>query len=330
MSARARIVLIVAALALTVGAAVAGITAATSSDPIAAAPQAPKARPGAPPLSLDLGVRVDREALDLREALRLYEAGKRADAEKLFARHDSLEARIGESFSRWPDDTVARLTQLSGLHPKSAAVQLNLGIAQFWAGEDGAKAAWQSAADLEPDTAYAVTAGNLLHPNFARNLPIFVPVAEAPAAVSKLQPAMQFAALERRARAGSVADRLFYGVALQRLGRQLSAERVYAEAARMAPNDPEARVAAAVGLFDKAQPALAFSRLGPLSRTFPEGCHGSLPSRVAAALVGTGQGGAPPTSPRAVGRPGLASRRRGQALPGRVARGRHLSSWRIF
>ena len=39
---------------------------------------------------------------------------------------------------------------------------------------------------------------------------------------------------------------------------------------RLAPNDPEARVAAAVGLFDKAQPARAFSQLGPLTRTFPK------------------------------------------------------------
>jgi hypothetical protein len=33
--------------------------------------------------------------------------------------------------------------------------------------------------------------------------------------------------------------------------------------------DAEARVAAAVGLFDKDRPALAFSRLGPLVRVFP-------------------------------------------------------------
>lgn len=270
MSARTRTILVVTTLALVVGAAVAGITAATSSDPAGVAAEGPKMRPGAPPLSLDLGVRVDREAVDLREGLRLYEAGKRGAAEKLFARHDSLEARIGESFSGWPDGTVARLTQLSGLHPRSAAVQLNLGIAQFWAGEGGSKEAWQAAADLEPDTAYALTAGNLLHPDFARNLPIFVPVAEVPAAIRRLPPPAQFAALERRARNGTVADRLFYGVALQRLGRQRSAERVYAEAARLAPIDAEARVAAAVGLFDKAQPVRAFSRLGPLSRSFPK------------------------------------------------------------
>src|SRR5919197_1221772 len=43
----------------------------------------------------------------------------------------------------------------------------------------------------------------------------------------------------------------------------------FAAAAALAPREPEARVAAAVGLFDKERPALAFSRLGPLSKTFP-------------------------------------------------------------
>jgi tetratricopeptide (TPR) repeat protein len=262
--------LLVTAAALVAAAAVVGITAATSGSPTGTVAAGPQARPGTPPLSLDLGVRADREAQDLREAVRLYEAGERATAEKLFARHDSLEARIGESFSRWPDGTLSRLTQLSGLHPRSAAVQLNLGIARFWAGEGGAEDAWQAASSLEPDTAYAVTAGNLLYPEFARNLPVFVPSESVPSSVANLSPAAQLALLERRARKGATLDRLFYGVALQRLGRQRSAAKVYAEAARDAPEDPEAQVAAAVALFDKAQPARAFSRLGPLGRTFPE------------------------------------------------------------
>jgi tetratricopeptide (TPR) repeat protein len=269
MSARSRVGLVVAGVALVAGAAVVGITAVTSDDPPSAVAAEPTTRPGAPPLSLDLGVRVDREARDIREGVRLYEAGRRTEAAPLFARHDSLEARIGELFSRWPDGTVSRLTQLSGLHPRSAAIQLNLGIARFWAGEDGAKAAWESAAELEPDTVYAVTAGNLLHPEFARNLPIFVPTAPLPASIRRLEPPAQFRALARRARAGSSTDRLLYGVALQRLGRQVSAERVFSQAAARAPDDPQARVAAAVGLFDKAQPAKAFSRLGPLTKTFP-------------------------------------------------------------
>lgn len=270
MTARKRTTLVVVSLALVVGGAVAGITAASSSEPTGAVPQRPTLRAGNPPLSLDLGVRVDPEARDLRAALRLYEAGRKVEAGEQFGRRDSLEARIGRAVSDWPDETVARLTQLSGLHPKSAAVQLNLGIARYWAGEAGAKEAWQSAAELEPDTAYAVTAGNLLHPEFARNLPLFVLAANLPPAISKLPAPAQFAALERRARNGTVEDRLFYGVALQRLGRQLSAQRVFAEAARLDPTNPEARVAAAVGRFDKARPVKAFSRLGPLSRTFPK------------------------------------------------------------
>ena len=270
MSARTRTIVVVTVLALAVGAAVAGVTAATSSSPSGAAAQGPKVRAGAPPLSLDFGVRVDPEAVDLRKAMQLYDAGKRSEAGALFARHDSLEARVGSSFSRWPDGTVNELTQLSGLHPKSAAVQLNLGIARYWAGEGGAEDAWKSAAALEPDTPYAVTAGNLLHPDFARNLPIFVPTKGVPASISGLPAPAQLALLERRARSGGTADLLLYGVALQRLGRQRSAERVYAEAARRAPTDAGARVAAAVGLFDKARPAQAFSHLGPLSRTFPK------------------------------------------------------------
>jgi len=270
VSARTRTFTVVAALAIVVGGAVAGITAATSSDPAGAAANAPQARPGLPPLSLDLGVRTDAEAVDLREGLRLYDAGKPDEARTLFARHDSLEARVGEALTTWPDGTLARLTQLAGLHPNSAAVQLNLGIARYWAGEAGAEDAWKSAAELEPDTAYAVTAGNLLHRDFARNLPIFVPTSDVSPVVAALPAPAQLAALERRAKQGSLTDQLYYGVALQRLGRQLSAEQAYARAARLHPDDPEARVAAAVALFDKARPVRAFSRLGPLTRTFPK------------------------------------------------------------
>jgi len=64
---------VVAALAVVVGGAVAGITAATSDTPSGVAAVGPPVRDGAPPLSLDLGVRTDAEAVDLREAQRLYE-----------------------------------------------------------------------------------------------------------------------------------------------------------------------------------------------------------------------------------------------------------------
>jgi tetratricopeptide (TPR) repeat protein len=63
--------------------------------------------------------------------------------------------------------------------------------------------------------------------------------------------------------------RLHYGLALQRLGRPVSARRAYEEAALRYPNDVEALVAAAVGRFAKERPEAAFSRLGPLSKRFP-------------------------------------------------------------
>jgi len=62
---------------------------------------------------------------------------------------------------------------------------------------------------------------------------------------------------------------LVRGIAFQAALRPVSAEQEFAAAARAAPKDPEAQVAAAVGLFDKDRPALAFSRLGPLVRRFP-------------------------------------------------------------
>ena len=58
-------------------------------------------------------------------------------------------------------------------------------------------------------------------------------------------------------------EKLLYGAALLRLGRTVSAEREFAAAAALAPHDADAQVAAAVGRFDKANPSLAFSRLGP-------------------------------------------------------------------
>lgn len=248
---------------------VVGITAASSDRPATAVATGTTQRAGAPPLSIDLGVRTDPEASDLRRALVLYEQDERPGAADLFDKHNSLEARVGQAFARWPEATVARLTQLAGLHPKSAVVQLNLGIALFWVGEDGSKAAWRSAVELEPDTAYAVTAGNLLYPDFARNLPIFLPALDVPADIRSLSPPAQLRTLEQRARDRDRIGTLLYGVALQRLGRQRSAELVFASLARRRPADAEAQVAAAVARFDKADPAKAFSRLGPLAQRFP-------------------------------------------------------------
>lgn len=263
---------IVAAVAAAAAGLVVGITAVSGDRPPAATVAATTQRSGPPPLSLDLGVRTDREAIDLRNALQLYGRERLGRAATLFRKYESLEARVGLAYAAWPTGTVSRLTQLAGLHPRSAVVQLNLGTALYWSRRAGSEAAWRSAAELEPDTAYAVTAGDLLYPEYAPKLPIFVPAERPPAGVVALQgkPARQLALLERAARGDTVRDILYYGVALQGLRKQRSAERAYARAARIAPDNAEAQVAAAVGRFDKAQPAAAFSRLGPLTRRFPK------------------------------------------------------------
>jgi len=264
----ARVVALTAAAAVAAVAVVVGVVALQTS-PVEGAAPAPKARKGAPPLTLELGVRADPQAMALRRAERLYAAGKRDAAGRAFARIDSVEARVGQAFASWPDGTVDRMNRLAGLHAQDAVVQLNLGVALAWAGLAGAQEAWRAAAASDPDSAYAVVAGNLLHPGYAKGLPVFVTTAPLPAGLAGLSPSQQLAALRRGAER-TVAGKLLYGVALQRLGMQRSAERVYSEAAREAPGDVEAQVAAAVGRFDKARPADAFSRLGPLTRRFPD------------------------------------------------------------
>jgi tetratricopeptide (TPR) repeat protein len=225
-------------------------------------------RPGRPPLSLSLGFRDDPEARDLARGSSLYARGDFAAAAELFEKHDSLEAKVSLALASWPEG-YDRLEQLAKLYPKSALVQVHLGLARLWAARGDPVAAWQAVGESEPDSPYAVLAGNLLFPRLPRGLPVFVPSFSAPAEVAKLPPARQLAALKARAERGGVRDLLLYGVGLQRVGRPVSARDAFNRAARKAPGDPEASVAVAVGRFDKARPADAFGRLGPLTRRFP-------------------------------------------------------------
>jgi Flp pilus assembly protein TadD len=130
-------------------------------------------------------------------------------------------------------------------------------------------AAWRGVIDAAPDTPYAIVAGNLLNPQLPRGLPAFIPSFSAPVAITRLPPARQLAALSRAAAKGGVREQLLYGVGLQRVGRPVSASRVFTLAARRSPGDVEAQVADAVGRFDKDAPELAFGMLGPLTRTYP-------------------------------------------------------------
>ena len=274
MSARRRIALLVGAVAVAAVAVVA--VAVVSSDGGSTAPETtatPGLRPGRPPLSLSLGFRTDAEARDLAKAQALYTRGDATEAAALFARHDSLEAKVGLALARWPDDSLARLEQLAKLYPGLAVVQLHLGLARLWSNEGDPVAAWRAALEAEPDTPYAIVAGNLLHPDLPRGLPAFIPSFGAPASVTRLPPARQLAALQAAAEHGGLREQLLYGVGLQRVGRPVSAERVFDRAARRFPNAVEAQVARAIGQFDKDAPERAFGLLGPLSAT-----HGDDPS----------------------------------------------------
>jgi hypothetical protein len=240
----------------------------SSGDSATTSAPEPELREGRPPLSFALGFRSDPEARDLARGAALYQRGDQTAAAALFAKHDSIEAKVGSALASWPEGSLDRLEQLAKLYPELAVTQLHLGLARLWANQGDPVAAWRATIEAEPDTPYAIVAGNLLHPQLPRGLPAFIPSFAATSEITRLQPARQLEALRRAAERGGVRERLLYGVGLQRVGRPVSAARVFAAAARDAPTDVDARVADAVGRFDKDAPERAFGRLGPLTRTF--------------------------------------------------------------
>jgi tetratricopeptide (TPR) repeat protein len=269
MSPRARVSLIVAAVAV----AAAGITIAATTLTATDLPDETVGKPrrGVPPLVLDLGVRTDTEAKALRRAAAHYERRRRREAARIFDRYSSVEARVGAALAAWPEG-FEQLQELASDTRDSGAAQLALGLGQFWRGEHAeAESSWRRAKLAEPDSLYAVRAGDFLHPELpVPGLPTFVPSFPSPPALKRLSPPEQYAFLRRRAaRGGHTRDHLLFGAALQRLGRPVSARHEFARAAALSPNDPDARTAVAVGHFDKDRPAHAFSRLGPLTRRFP-------------------------------------------------------------
>ena len=265
MTSRARLYAIVAACAVAAAALTVGTTLATRTP----TPKRPAGQAGSPPLVLDLGVRTDREAVALRRAAALYDAGKKARAGRVFDRYGSVDARVGAALAAWPAG-FARLAALARDHPGSAVAQLHYGLGLYWRGDlPAARTAWRAARTAQPDTPYAIRAEDLLYPRFPRGLPTFVPSFPTPTALDRLAPPGQLAYLRRLAATGGERGRLLYGAALQRLGRRISALREFEAAAAIAARDPEPLVAAAVARFDKADPSTTFSRLGPLARRYP-------------------------------------------------------------
>lgn len=268
MSPRTRIRLIVGGLALVAAAVVAGVALIGRGD----------GSPGEKPPVLELSVLLgdDSEAQALRAAERAYDSGETEDARAQFAallrdHPDSLEAAVGAAVSAWPDGTLERLRELEASHPESALVHLHLGLALYAEGQqDEAAAEWRKAVEVEPDSQPAVRAGDVLHPDMAPGLPSFFTALEPPAGLSGKSAQEQLDELEAAARRGGADEWILYGTALQRVGKPVSARAAFDRALELAPDRLDAKVAAAVGRFDKDDPSAAFSRLGPLARDNPD------------------------------------------------------------
>jgi predicted Zn-dependent protease len=150
-------------------------------------------------------------------------------------------------FLAQPPKTAAQsLEPLALRNPKDPVVQFNFGTVLFCAGYIAdAEQAFRAAKSGGYDTFYEIQADAVLHPQFFdQGHPIFEPQGRDPL--------------------------LLQGVLLQRRGKQHSAEKLYARAARLHPDDDEAQVAAAVGRFDEDNLSASFSRLGPLVKRFPK------------------------------------------------------------
>ncbi len=268
MSPRTRIRLIVGGLALVAAAVVAGVALIGRGD----------GSPGEKPPVLELSVLLgdDSEAQALRAAERSYDSGRTDDARAQFAallrdHPESLEAAVGAAVSAWPDGTLERLRELEASHPDSALVHLHLGLALYAEGQqDEAAAEWREAVEVEPDSQSAVRAGDVLHPDMAPGLPSFFTTLEPPPGLTGKSPQEQLDELEAAARGGGADQWILYGTALQRVGKPISARAAFDRALELAPDRLDAKVAAAVGRFDKDDPSAAFSRLGPLARDNPD------------------------------------------------------------
>jgi predicted Zn-dependent protease len=268
MTARARVFTIVAVAASLAVAGTVGITLLqTRGESTTAAGSVTKPRKGRPPVFLEFGVRGDRQAQELSRAAALLNSGKAPQAAAIFGRYHSLQAEIGAAFAGWPDGGLDKLKQLVAEHPESPSAQFNLGMAYLWSGRIAdAQNMWERVAARYPDSPESVEVENALYPKYVVGPPPIVTTVTEPSASSR---AAQLRLLSQAATRPDATAKLRYGLALWQLWRRVSAERQFIAAAKLAPNNPVARTAAAVGAFRKAAPARAFGRLGPLTAEFP-------------------------------------------------------------
>lgn len=155
-------------------------------------------------------------------------------------------AAVRKAFTKSPDAAARELEGLANEHPKDAVVQFNEATALLCAGfVNEASQGYRRAKKAGRNTYYEVKADNFLHPQY----------------FDQGYPPLQYQGNDPLLIEGQVAQRLYH---------QHTAERLWAKAARLHPNDPDAQVAAAVGRFDMDNLSASFSRLGPLVTRFPK------------------------------------------------------------
>src|SRR6266516_2255181 len=130
VSPRLRVYAVVAVCAAAAAGLTVGVTLATRTTP----PKKATTPKGLPPLVLDLGVRIDPEAVALRRAASLFDRGQAQSAAVIFARYHSVEAEVGAALASWPDG-FSDLRRLAATLPRSSLVQLNYGVALYWRGD---------------------------------------------------------------------------------------------------------------------------------------------------------------------------------------------------
>ena len=153
---------------------------------------------------------------------------------------------VKDALQRGPKSAARTLEALAVEQPKDPVVQFNYATALYCGGFDAeALAAFRKAKKVGRDTRYRIIVDNLLHPQF----------------FTKGYPQFQYSGPDPLLVRGQIAQRTFH---------QETAERLWARAAKLHPNDADAQVAAAVGRFDMDDLSASFSRLGPLVKRFPQ------------------------------------------------------------
>jgi tetratricopeptide (TPR) repeat protein len=156
-------------------------------------------------------------------------------------------AAVRHAFARGPKHAARLLEPIAAVSPRDVVVAFNYGTALLCAGYvTDATAAYRQAKKAGPDTPYRVQADVLIHPQFF---------------TKGGYPILQYYGTDPLLLAGQLQQRQYH---------QVSAERLYARAARLHPGSADAQVAAAVGRFDMDDLSASFSRLGPLVRRFPK------------------------------------------------------------